>query len=272
MKHKKILSNTTKTIKAVAHEAQPNETIVTSDVAVETATNEVLVQEHVPVHTTTDLNNETVQNMQESTEETSHHSISSALVIDKEAEELELPFENHSDSAVIATNTLINECTSNGGVDDDLAALFEKDSTIFEEKDFAIDLDEVDDSIGDLLATGSYITSCVNNATRQLNAMLAIVNHTNGKRSKIHGEVRKNLRVQVGDLLKVTVKDKQVILFKSIDGIGIPLKKGGYLYSTELVKAITKEFAFDYSDQSTHHLLHVTYKKWNNQVIAIITP
>lgn len=262
-------------MEAVEHEEKQNETVVTSNVAIETAKNEVLGQENIPVHTTTDLNNDTVQNKYEATEETSNNSITSMVVADNKVEELEMQFEDHSNSAVIFTNTPRNEGTSssesmnsNEGVSDDLASLFEKDSTTSKEDDLAIDFEEVD---ADFLSNGEFFNS-TNNTIRQLNAMLAIVNHTNGKRSKIHGEVRKNLRVQVGDLLKVTVKDKQVILFKSIDGKGIPLKKDGYLYNAELVKAITKEFDFNFSNQSTHHLLNVSYKKWNNQVIAIITP
>lgn len=133
------------------------------------------------------------------------------------------------------------------------------------------DLVEVDELLADFLATGDFMTGNSNHSARQLNAALAIVNHMNGKRAKFRKDLSQYLAVQVGDFVKVTVKNKQVILLKALNGEGIQLKKGGYLYSSELVEAITKEFAFDFTNQSTHHLLNVAYKKWNNQVVAIIT-
>lgn len=132
-------------------------------------------------------------------------------------------------------------------------------------------IDEVDATLAEFLASANFVAGNAGSAARQANAILAVVNHNNGKRTKVKKEVLQKLNVQVGDFIQVTVKNQQVILLKSATNQGIELKKGDYLYNSELVEAITEEFAFDFSNQSTHHLLNVTYKVWNNQVIAIIT-
>ncbi|MEK4712044.1 hypothetical protein [Sporosarcina sp. FSL K6-5500] len=133
------------------------------------------------------------------------------------------------------------------------------------------EIEEVGAALADLLSSADFVSGNSSGVARQANSVLAIVNHSNGKRVKVHKSVAQKLGIQDSDLLNVTVNNKQVILLQSNDREGIPLKKGDCLYSSELVNAITKEFAFDFTNQSTHHLLNVSYKKWNDQVIAIIT-
>lgn len=133
------------------------------------------------------------------------------------------------------------------------------------------DIEEVDADMADFLSTENFVSGTAANTVRQADAPVAVINHRNSKRTKYHQYVMKQLGIKEGDLVNVTVKNKQVILLKSNDDKGIPMKKGGCLYSSALVNAITKEFAFNFTNQSTHHLLNVSYKKWNDQVIAIIT-
>lgn len=132
-------------------------------------------------------------------------------------------------------------------------------------------IEEVDSALADLLSVGDFITGNRANNPRQANAILSVINHENSKRSKVEKSVLQKLHVQVDDLVNATVNNGQVILMKSRDDSGIPVKKGSCLYNSQLVDAITNEFAFDFTNQSTHHLLNVTYKTWNGQMVAIIT-
>ncbi len=182
--------------------------------------------------------------------------------------------------AITATETLEQQATPTkhthegaATVTDEIEAATEFQSKADSEAEATpqTEFEQVDPATADFLSTEKFVSGSPANMVRQANAILAVINHTNGKRTKYHKFVMKQLGIKEGDLVNVTVKNKQVILLKSADNKGIPMKKGGYLYSSALVNAITKEFAFDFTNQSTHHLLNVSYKKWNDQVIAIIT-
>lgn len=132
-------------------------------------------------------------------------------------------------------------------------------------------IEEVDEATAKLLTSGNYVGENSSSISRQSNAILAVVNHHKGQRVKLHSYVRNRIDVKAEDYVNVSVQNHQIFIMKDDDGRGIQLKKGGMLYNKELVDIITQEFSLDFSKQSTNHLMQVTYKKWNDRVIAIIT-
>lgn len=107
---------------------------------------------------------------------------------------------------------------------------------------------------------------------REPNSKISIVNHKNSNRCKINLAIQEKLNLIEGDVVQVIVKDKMVLLLKSPNEKGIVMKEHGNLYSKELVERVTDMFKFDFSQQSTHHLTEVTFQKWNEQLVAILTP
>lgn len=108
-------------------------------------------------------------------------------------------------------------------------------------------------------------------AAREPNSKFSIVNHKNSNRCKINIDIQEKLNLFEGDVIQIIVKDNMVLLLKSATDKGIVMKEHGNLYSKELVDRLTDMFQFDFSQQSTHHLTQVTYQKWNDQLVAILT-
>lgn len=104
---------------------------------------------------------------------------------------------------------------------------------------------------------------------RVTGAKISIVNHKNGKRIKISNEILAALNAETGDFLDITVTKKSVLI-KKAEEIGFKISSKNLIYSKELVDEITREFSFNFENQSTHHLSTCNVKQLNEQQLAIV--
>lgn len=126
-----------------------------------------------------------------------------------------------------------------------------------------------DDEILEAFQNKLTPTSRMSANNRVTGAKISIVNHKNGKRIKISNEILDTLNVETGDFLDITVTKKSVLIKKAED-IGFKISSKNLIYSKELVDEITKEFSFNFKNQSTHHLKTCNYKQLNEQQLAIV--
>jgi len=126
---------------------------------------------------------------------------------------------------------------------------------------------EQDDSLLDTAIATAYNTT----KRRQMNAALTVVNHKNGKRSKIGKDVCGELGLTEDSMVEVYIKDQSVLICKSLNNQGHSLSKGCMIYNKELVEMITEACQLNFEGCSSNSLTQVKYVQSQGRKVAVIS-